>query len=90
MTVAAGEIVYELGGAPCSGVGLQWSDEELNSALRGQVAAVLFDDEGKADIEAILAASAQTDFAQDGLRRILKDPEEIEDWRVGGGCPVRC
>ena len=83
MTVAAGEIVYELGGAPCSGVGLQWSNAELNSALRGQVAAVLFDDEGKADIEAILAASAQTDFAQDGLRRILKDPEEIEDWRVG-------
>ncbi len=75
--------MYELGDAPCSGVGLQWSNEELKSALQGEVAAALFDDEGKANIEAILATSAQTDFAQDGLRRILEDPEKIKNWKVG-------
>ena len=72
-----------MGGPPCSGVGLRWSDDELNTAMDGQVAAVLLDDEGKAIIEDILAGLAETDFAQDGLRRVLEDPDEIEDWRVG-------
>ena len=44
-----------MGGPPCSGVGLRWSDDELNTAMDGQVAAVLLDDEGKAIIEDILA-----------------------------------
>ncbi len=83
MTVGAGEIVYDVGGAPCSGVGLRWSDEELTAAMDGQVAAVLFDDEGKANIGQILAGLAETKFAQDGLRRVLEDRDKIEDWRVG-------
>ncbi len=83
MTVSAGEVAYRLGKAPCSGVGLQWSEDESSAALDGRVAAVLFDDEGRANIEDILAGLAETDFAQDRLRRVLKDPGEIEDWRVG-------
>ena len=83
MTVSRGEVVYEVGTVPCSGLGLRWSADELISALDGRVDAVLFDDEGKADVEAILAASAQTDFARDGLQRVLGDPDKIEDWRVG-------
>ena len=47
------------------------------------VAAVLFDDEGKADIQQILGAVADTEFAQEGLRRILEPPSTVEDWRVG-------
>ena len=83
MTVGTGEVVYSMGAPPCSGVGLRWSDDELNTAMDGQVAAVLLDDEGKAIIEDILAGLAETDFSQDGLRRVLEDPDEIEDWRVG-------
>ncbi|MCY4151175.1 MAG: hypothetical protein OXE94_02930 [Aestuariivita sp.] len=83
MTVSAGEVAYALGAPPCSGVGLRWSDEELNLALNDGVAAVLFDDEGSANIEAILVGLEDTDFAQDALRRILKEPDQIEDWRVG-------
>ncbi len=83
VAVGVGEAVYKIGADPCSGAGIRWSDDELTSALKGQVAAVLFDDEGKANIEAILGASAETDFARDGLRRVLQDPDEIEDWRVG-------
>ena len=83
MTVGAGEVVYEIDDGPCSAAGVQWSNDELASALKGQVAAVLFDDEGRANIEEILVASAETDFARDGLLRVLRDPDEIEDWRVG-------
>ena len=83
MTVGVGAVVYGLGEVPCSGVGLRWSVDELTVAMDGQVAAVLFDDEGKANIEDILAGLAETDFAQEGLRRVLEEPDEIEDWRVG-------
>ena len=69
--------------APCSGLGLRWSDNELSAAMDGRVAAVLFDDEGKANIEDILTSLAETDFAQEGLRRLLEDPDRIENWRVG-------
>ena len=83
MTVARGEAVYDLGSPPCSGAGLRWSEGELDAAMNGGVAAVLFDDEGKADIEEILAGLAETEFEQAGLRRVLRDPDHLEDWRVG-------
>lgn len=83
LTVAAGERIYAIGNAPCSGVGLKWSGDELGAAIDGSVAAVLFDDAGKADIEEILADLADTNFAQEGLRRILADPVHMENWRVG-------
>ena len=83
MTVAAGSIIYGLGNPPCSGIGVQWSDKELDDALGDQVAAVLFDDEGKANIREILAGLAETDFQQDGLRRMLEDRNQVETWRVG-------
>ncbi len=83
MTVAEGETVYNEGSAPCSGVGLAWSENDLNDAMNGPVAAVLFDDEGRADIEGILTGLAETEFEQKGLRRVLSGPDSIEDWRVG-------
>ena len=83
MTVGAGEIVYGMGSPPCSGVGLRWSDDELNAAMDGRVAAVLFDDEGKANIEDILAGLVETEFEQAELRRVLEDSDHVEDWRVG-------
>lgn len=83
MTIAEGNTVYVHRTPPCSGVGLQWTEQELDAALKAEVAAVLFDDEGMADVESILVDLAETDFAQEGLRRILKSPTYIEDWRVG-------
>lgn len=83
MTVGSGVVAYRLGGSPCSGVGLRWSDDELNAAMEGRVAAVLFDEEDKANIEEILASVVGTDFAHDGLRRLLDGPAKIKDWRVG-------
>lgn len=83
MKVSAGEVNYSLGGPPCSGVGLRWSDQELDLALNDRVAAVVFDDEGSANIQAVLTGLADTNFAQDTLRRVLEDPDHVEDWRVG-------
>ena len=83
MTVASGEAVYCAGDPPSTGLGLEWSGEELDAALNGPVAAVLFDDEGRADIEEILRGIVDTAFEQDGLRRVPAEPERIEDWRVG-------
>ena len=83
MSVAVGRTVYRCGAAPCSGAGLVWGAGELDSALSGPVAMVLFDDEGKANIESILTDLVETDFEQDSLRRILSDPDAVEDWRVG-------
>ncbi|WP_138381167.1 hypothetical protein [Luteithermobacter gelatinilyticus] len=83
MTVAVGETVYNEGKAPCSGLGLTWSDDDLDAAMKGPVVAILFDDVGKADIEDILTGLAETEFEQEGLRRVLADPDDIEDWRIG-------
>lgn len=83
MAVAAGEASYSHGKGPCTGQGLSWSADELDSALADRVSDIVFDEDGKADIEAILGGLAETEFAQDGLRDILAEPDEIEDWRVG-------
>lgn len=83
VAVDTGNVVYNLGRPPCSGVGLAWSDEELNTALDGRVASVLFDDEGKNNIGNIFAGLAETGFVQDGLQRLLANPDQVENWRVG-------
>lgn len=83
MTVTEGEIQYTHGAAPCSGVAVSWSNDELDTALVERVTPLVFDDEGKADIEGILNGLVETDFDQEGVRAILADTEEVEDWRVG-------
>lgn len=83
MTVAAGTIVYKIGAPQCSGTGLVWLEEDLDNAMRGPVSAILFDDKGTANIASILTELADTDFAREGVERILATPGVVEDWRVG-------
>lgn len=83
MSVAAGQTIYRHGKVPCLGVGLAWTADELDAAMSGPVAETLFDDKGKADIAAILSGLVETDFEQEELKRVLTNPEDIEDWRVG-------
>ncbi|MCY4147840.1 MAG: hypothetical protein OXF73_00515 [Gammaproteobacteria bacterium] len=83
MKVDAGNVLYDLGQPPCTGVGLEWSNEELNAALDDRVATVLFDDEGKNNIGNIFAGLAETGFVQDSLKRLLENPDKVENWRVG-------
>lgn len=83
MTIAAGTIQYQLGIAPVTGCGFSYSADELDTALSGSVAEVVYDDSGKADIEALFAGLAETDFEKGEIERILSDTKPPEDWRVG-------
>ena len=60
-----------------------WTNQALNTAIDERVAAMLVDEEGNTHIEDILTSLADTEFAEGSIDRILSDPEEIEDWRVG-------
>ncbi len=81
--IAEGNQCYTRGSSPCIGLGLSWSGAELDAAIVGGVADVVFDNEGAADIAAILASVAETEFEQTELARVLANPDKIEDWRVG-------
>lgn len=83
MTIATGTVQYQLGTAPVTGCGFSYSAPELDSALSGPVAEVVFDDSGKADIESLLSGLVETDFEKDEVERILSDSKPPEDWRVG-------
>ena len=62
MTIASGTLEYQLGTAPVTGCGFSYSGDEFDTALSGSVAEVVYDDSGKADIEALLAELAEIDF----------------------------
>jgi hypothetical protein len=83
VTVALGETAYTVGNPPSSGVGLSWTDNELEVAIEGPVATLIFDENRKADINSLLAGLAETEFEQEGVARILGSPADIESWRVG-------
>jgi hypothetical protein len=83
MPVAIGTIEYQIGTAPVTGCGFSFSVTELDTALFGPVAKVVYDDSGKADIEALLAGLAETDFEKGAVERILSEKKPPEDWRVG-------
>ena len=81
--VAVGTIQYTLGASPVIGCGVALSDEELDSSLASSVAEIVFDDEGKADIAALLAGLPETEFNQEAICDILADSAAPENWRVG-------
>ena len=46
----------------CTGTGYEWSDLELSKAINDRVSAVLFDDEGRHDVEELLSGIIETEF----------------------------
>jgi hypothetical protein len=64
-------------------MGRSWNAEELGAAINGPVSALVFDDQGKADIQELLSGIAETSFEHEQLAQALTAPEDIEDWRVG-------
>ena len=86
MSVAVGNVAYAHGqnGAQCSGVGIIWTSEDVDNAIKERVTSVLFDYAGRAEVHKILAVLAETEFAHEGLSRVLNDgPADVESWRVG-------
>ncbi|MCD6308431.1 MAG: hypothetical protein J7M24_05490, partial [Candidatus Latescibacteria bacterium] len=85
MALSAGTDEYKLGTSPVTGCGISWTDEELDTALAGPVAEVIFDDAGNADCAAILEGLTETEFDREGIQRVLDSMQEPEAWRVGEG-----
>jgi len=81
--IAAGAECYSHGASPSTGTGRSWNEGELGAAINGQVSALVFDDQGKADIQELLAGVAETAFEQEQLAQALAAPDDVEDWRVG-------
>ena len=74
---------YSHGALPSTGTGLSWNEEELDIAIHDHVSGLVFDDEGIADIQELLAGVAETDFERDQLAQVLVTPGNVENWRVG-------
>lgn len=84
MRVPAGSEIYRHGTIQqCSGIGLTWSNEDLNEAMGGKVTAILFDDHGKVNITAILTPLTDTNHRRDALDRILTNRGSFENWKIG-------
>lgn len=83
VSIAIGTIQYQLGTAPVTGCGFSYSVEEMDTALSSSVVEAVYDDSGKADIEALLARVVETDFEKSEVERILSKTKPPEDWRVG-------
>ncbi|MFV9691942.1 MAG: hypothetical protein ACNY01_13410 [Desulfobacteria bacterium] len=64
---------------------MSWTADEIDTALAGPVAPVLFDHEGTADIAALLESVPGTDFTGDEIARILDNDTPPKDWEVGEG-----
>mgnify|MGYP001125809620 CR=1 FL=1 len=83
MSMALGTIEYTLGASRVNCSGVSWTAEELDTALAGPVASLVFDSEGTADIAALLESVPGTDFAGDEIARILNNDMLPKDWEVG-------
>ncbi|MFX0197383.1 MAG: hypothetical protein ACFFCW_14760 [Candidatus Hodarchaeota archaeon] len=83
MELPVGKIEYEMGSSPVACVGLSYTAEELDAALGGPVAAIVFDDKGTADLSAILQTVTDTDFDKQEVERILVDEIKPKIWEVG-------
>jgi len=81
--IAVGDECYSYGASPCTGTGRSWNEENLGTAINGQVSELVFDDQGKADIQELLDGVAETAFEQEQLAKALAAPDDVENWRVG-------
>lgn len=83
MSMAAGTTEYTLGTPPVTCFGVSWTAEERDAVLAEPVASVVFDNEGTANIAALLEGVPGTDFAGDEIARILDNDTPPTDWEVG-------
>ncbi|MBF0185916.1 MAG: hypothetical protein HQM06_16220 [Magnetococcales bacterium] len=83
MILAVGTQVYQIGSPPVTGLGLSWTQAELDAGMNGPISSVVFDDSGKADVASMLDGLAETDFENGRLAQVLGDEKEPEPWRVG-------
>ncbi len=83
MTVATGTFKYQLGTAPVTGCGFSYSKVELDTALSGSVAQIVYDVQGNEDYEKELSSLEETGFGNELVESMLADSKQPENWRVG-------
>lgn len=83
MKTAPGKSAYLTGTKPVTGEGLTYTAAELDAAIKQRVAPLLRDDTGKADVVALLASVATTDFTAGALQAALSGPAPTNDWHAG-------
>jgi hypothetical protein len=83
--IAIGKTEYALVVTPVSAVGLSYTQEELDKALKDSVTSVVLDNSGVANISTLLESVVDTDFERRQLKRVLESGDELESWRVGEG-----
>ena len=60
--ISAGTVIYNLGTPPVTGTGLSWSLPEMEEAVTGPVASVVYDDVGTLALAALFGTLAETGF----------------------------
>lgn len=83
MTLPAGTELYNADVPPVTARGVSYTDAELDTALRGSVSRILWDDVGTADLQAILTSVVTTEFSDKSVKRVLGSRPQLENWRVG-------
>ncbi len=85
MTMSAGTELYNADAVPVTARGASYTDAEVDTALSGSVLRILWDDDGTADLQAILTSVVTTDFSDKSIRRVLANRVTPENWHVGEG-----
>lgn len=83
MVIASGQTVYEDAFGLVSVLGTAFSEHDLDTALRDRVAAIVWDEAGRGDVQMLLADLATTDFEIEVLEEVISRDRVPEDWRVG-------
>jgi hypothetical protein len=74
---------YDVSHAPVAAHGYALADDELEAMLKTHVAPIIRDDEGTADVRAMLVGVTETDFTTNALTAALQSPEPPKDWQIG-------
>lgn len=84
MSLPAGRECYAADAAPIKARGHQLVADDIDDAACSAVSEVLWDAQGKAELETLLSEAATTEFETDRIQAILEsDVQDVEDWRVG-------
>src|SRR4051812_41286849 len=83
MAKQRGKSAYDVSHAPVGAHGYILDDDELRTMLKDHVAPIMRDDEGVADIKAMLVGVTDTDFTTKALDAALQSPEPPKNWQIG-------
>jgi hypothetical protein len=83
MPPAAGTQTYAADQPPVMARGYLFTDAELDAMLAEDVRPIVHDEAGAAELGALLAGVATTEFANQALGEVLNSAHDPEPWRVG-------